>query len=494
MSFNDVKRLRQEGKLEEALKIALENLNNDPNNIWNKRSIAWVYYSLLKRGQENNNYKELICQLENIRKLELPKTEAMVFDSCAWAIGKFLFANNEVNVVYLDTLFSNIKNFEFTKPKDAYSFMLKGFKKHAVNWVSFTDFVNWWNLDYFLPTDYENFIMDNGTKISSLAEGVYIALSKQLLQNKDLQKIKDFIPAIAAVSKKYSNMQYPPYYYAKLLIALGDKEHFMEAFLPFAKKKSRDFWVWNLMSENFDRNSKEYFSCLCKSATCGAPDKFTGDVREKLADVFISKKQFAEAKHELSRIIDARNKEGWALRDKHIVWRNFAWWNNTDQAKNNFHIYNKNITIAESLLFADIPEEIIVVERVNKEKSVLNFIISKNKYGFASFRKYKIKPKVGDFYKVKFDIKEDDKSNFYKLLSIRVTDKKVSKEIYKQEKGILEIREGNSFGFVNNIFVAPQIITKKGLKNGVEINITALQSYNAKRKAWGWSVINIKNK
>jgi len=494
MSFNEVKTLRNEGNLEDALKLALEDLKSNPNDIWNKRSIAWVYYSILKKAQSNNDRNEFLQQLKNIKELELPETEKMVFDSCAWSIGKFLFANKEIDSVFLDTVFNSIKEFHFSKPSDSYSYLLKSFKKHSENWMSFIDFTKWWDLNYFQQKDFENFVLENGKSIPSLAEGVYISIAKQLLASKNVESIKEFIPTIAYVSEKYTTMQYPPYYYAKLLIATGDKQHFMKAFLPFAKKKSRDFWVWNLISENFDKGSEEYFSCLCKAATCGAPDKFTGEVREKLADVFISQQKFAEAKHELSRIIESRKSEGWSIGNKHIQWQNYSWWNETVATKNNFNIYNNNIHIAESLLFADIPEEIIVVERVNKEKSVINFVVSKQKYGFFSFSKFKITPKVGEIYAVRFDERKDKTSNFYRIKSIAPTTKKVNTDIYKKISGVLRINEGNSFGFVNNIFVSPSIIAKYKLNNDSQISVTALQIYNSKRKAWGWNVIEINEK
>jgi len=48
MSFKEIKELRQAGKLEEALQMANQALETDPDNIWNKRAIAWVYYDYIK--------------------------------------------------------------------------------------------------------------------------------------------------------------------------------------------------------------------------------------------------------------------------------------------------------------------------------------------------------------------------------------------------------------------------------------------------------------
>jgi len=49
MSFKEIKELRQAGKLDEALQMANQALEAEPDNIWNKRAAAWVYYDYLKK-------------------------------------------------------------------------------------------------------------------------------------------------------------------------------------------------------------------------------------------------------------------------------------------------------------------------------------------------------------------------------------------------------------------------------------------------------------
>ncbi len=493
MSFKEVNRLRKSGHLEEAAKLSQVDMAADPFDEWNKRGAMWVYYEYMKLAVEKNNIVEFLKQLEKITKLKLPANEKIAFDATAWSIGKLLFANNGVGVSVLDKIFGLIKDFNFTKPKDSYSYLLKAFKKHNEGWINFYEFVMWWGFDNFLSVDYESFVLDNGKKIPSLVESIYIALSKQLLNQADNKKrIEEFLPRIGYISNNYKNMQYPSYYYAKLLLALGDKEHFMQAFLPFAKKKQRDFWVWDLLSDAFDKSSEEYFSCLCKSLSCGAPEKFTGNVREKFAIALIKQQQYSEAKYELERIIETRLNEGWALKPKHSDWQNYSWWNTTQIPRNNFGLYKNNLTIAEGLLYADIAEELMVIERVNKEKTVLNFIVSKKKYGLVFYGKFNIKPQVGEVYAVRF-AKSDkpQKSNFYQIQSIALSNQPASIEIYKQVEGRIIIKQGNSFGFVDNVFVPPQVINNYQLMDGGKIKANAVQTFNTRRKAWGWSVINI---
>ena len=52
MSFKEVKELRTCGKIDEALIMAQADLEADSSNVWNKRSISWVYYEFAKNNSE----------------------------------------------------------------------------------------------------------------------------------------------------------------------------------------------------------------------------------------------------------------------------------------------------------------------------------------------------------------------------------------------------------------------------------------------------------
>ncbi|MEA3504999.1 MAG: hypothetical protein U9R32_07365, partial [Bacteroidota bacterium] len=402
MSFKQVQQLRKNSELDEALKIASADLETNPNDEWNKRSIMWVYYEFMKIAVKKKKSKDFLFQLKNIAKLNLPPKENIAYDSVAWTLGKYLF-KNKPSEIFLDESYKTIQNFHFSKPADSYSFLLKAFRKHAYKWEVFYDFVQWWGVNNFQKNDYENFVTEEGKKLPSNVELVYIALSKHLLKNPNdnMQTIIEFLPEIEYVAKTYKKMQYPPYYYAKLLLLVGDKGKFLDAFLPFARKKQRDFWVWNLLSEVYDKNSNEYFSCLCKSLSCGAPDKFTINVREKIANIFVKQELYSEAKYEYQKIIETRDNEGWPLREKHMKWQELPWWEDTQVSRNNIDIYNKNLHLAKSLLFANTEEEIIAVEFVNEDKKVFSFIASKQKYGFTHYGNFDLKPIVGKTYKVR---------------------------------------------------------------------------------------------
>jgi hypothetical protein len=132
-------------------------LESEPDNIWNKRAAAWVYYEYLKKNAQPELYEAFKENLIKIKDLQLPEDEKMVFDNCAWQIGSLVFAlQNTEHVDYgkINELFEIIRDFHFTKPSEAYSFIYKAFHKGYQNWSNYLTFADWWNFDNLRSEDY----------------------------------------------------------------------------------------------------------------------------------------------------------------------------------------------------------------------------------------------------------------------------------------------------------------------------------------------------
>ena len=102
MPFKEVKELRKSGRLEEALAMANLDLEKEPANIWNKRSIAWVYHDYLKEYATKDDFEKFNGYLIKLIELELPSDEKMVFDTCAYQIGKLIFNTlNPLSLIHI---------------------------------------------------------------------------------------------------------------------------------------------------------------------------------------------------------------------------------------------------------------------------------------------------------------------------------------------------------------------------------------------------------
>ena len=503
MSFKEIKELRQAGKLDEALQMANQALETEPENIWNKRAAAWVYYDYLKKNIQPESFEGFKENLIKIKDLQLPEDEKMLFDNCAWQIGSLIFALQKAEHVdygKINELFEIITNFYFTKPSEAYSFIYKAFHKGYQNWSRYLTFADWWNLENLRSEDFlkEEF---NGKKIMSIAEQAYIAYSKKLLEGEpldpfgqqrliDKHKIQSFLPKLDALIDKHPDYQYPPYFKAKLLMASGSDENALSAFIPFAKQKRNDFWVWELMAEIFSENMEIQFACFCKALSLKTPEDFLVKLRQTFAEILIEKKMYHEAKTEILKIIVTREKHEWKLPNQLVQWTEQEWYKSAKGKKDNQDLYSHHIKQAEEILFQDIPEEIIVVEFVNENKSMLNFVKDKQKFGFFNYAGISTKPQIGDLLKVRFNGKGQD--GFYKILTAKKVDSDLNSNALKEFEGTIKVIAPQNFGFIEDIFIETKIIEGRKLTDGQPVKGRAILSFNKKKNEWGWKAIEIK--
>jgi hypothetical protein len=502
MSFKEIKELRKAGKLDEALQMADRDLEADPENIWNKRASSWVYYEFLKKNNQPDSYEAFQGNLVKIKDLQLPEDEKMVFDNCAWQIGSMVFAlqkTEHVDYRKINELFEIIKEFHFNKPSEAYSFIYKAFHKGYQNWPNYIHFADWWNLDNLRSEDFLKEEFD-GKKIMSIAEQAYIAYSKKLLEGEpldpfgqqrviDKEKIQSFLPKLDSLIEKHPDYQYPPYFKTKLLLSLGSKEGVLSAFLPFAKKKKSDFWVWELMADVFSKDKDIQFACYCKALSLKTPEDFLVKLRQTFAEMLIEKRMFNEAKTEIEIVITIKNKNKLPLPHKIVVWVTQEWYKSATFKKDNLDLYSNHIKLAEEILFQDIPEEIIAVEFVNQNKSMLNFVKDKRKFGFFNYSGILNKPQIGDIIRVRFN--GDGKDGFFKILTAKKADSSVTSVAIKDFEGTIKIISPQSFGFIEDIFIEPKILEDSKLIDGQKIKGKALLSLNKKKNEWGWKVLKI---
>lgn len=503
MSFKEIKELRQSGRLDEALQMANQALDAQPDNIWNKRAAAWVYYDYLKKHSQPESFELFKENLIKIQNLQLPEDEKMVFDNCAWQIGSLVLGlqkTEHVDYVKINALFEIIRYFHFTKPSEAFSFLYKAFHKGYQNWSRYLYFADWWNFENLRSEDYlkEEF---KGKKMMSIAEQAYIAYSKKLLEGEktdsfgkhgvvNKEKILLFIPKLDFLIEKHVEYQYPPYFKAKLLLALGSDENVLSAFLPFAKQKKNDFWVWELMADIFSENEEIRFACYCKALSLKTPEDFLVKLRQTFAEMLIEKSMYNEAKTEIQKVIATREKHEWKLPNQITQWTEQNWYKTATINKSNQDLYSSHIKKAEEILFQDIPEELIVVEFVNENKSMLNFVKDKRKFGFFNYSGHLTKPKIGDILQIRFS--GEGQNGFYKILTVKKADSYLTSVAIKKFEGVLKVISPQNFGFIEEIFIEPKIIEDSKLTDGQPVKGRAILSFNKKKNEWGWKAIEIK--
>lgn len=499
MPAKEIKELRQSGKLEEALYMAKAELEVQPDNIWAKRNISWVYYAYLKQNANPDHIDSFIFYLSEIKNLELPIEEKMLFDNVGWQIGSIIFKTLGIpNFQYAKLLqvYEISKTFTFSKPSEGYSFMFKAFHKFLKDSDNYLQFADWWNFDNFREEDYKRETLPNGRIMMAIVEQAYIAYAKHLLpkQNLDNENVFDkekamaFIEKLSVLEENHKDYQYPAYFKAKLLLAIGDKDHMLESLLPFAKKKRNDFWVWEILAEAFSNEPIKVFACYCKALSCKSPEEMLVGLRQKMARILVSKNNYNEAKTEIEFLIKARSEHSYRIPSEVINWQSQEWYKNAIVQKSNLDFYKKNIPEAESILFYDIPEELIIVEFVNSEKKILNFIASESKFGYLKYDRFFRDIKIGDILKVRFQGGSNE--GIYQLCTaIKINDETFKKQFFKEVEGKVKIQSGKPFGFLEDVFIHPALVTKLKLEDGINFKGNAIKMYNKEKKQWSWKLI-----
>lgn len=344
-----------------------------------------------------------------------------------------------------------------------------------------------------MPGDFQKEKMTNGKEVMAIAEQAYIAYVKHLLPKQtqfgeivfDKEKAMAFLPILSDIVDTYPQFQYPAYFNAKLLLALGDKDHMLSALLPFAKKKRNEFWVWEILAEAFSDDSGKVFACYCKALCCKSPEEMLVSLRQKVAGLLISMKLYNEAKTEIELLVEARNSHGFKIPNEVVNWLSQEWYKTAAPQKSNLGFYKQFTCTAESLLFSDTPEEMVIVEFVNADKKMLNFIASESKFGFSKYDRFFKDVKVGDTLKVRFQ--GGAKEGMYQLYTaIKVNDDAFKKQFLKEVEGDVKIPAGKSFGFLGDVFVHPNVVKRMNLDDGNLIKGMAMKTYNKEKKQWGW--------
>jgi hypothetical protein len=499
MPAKEIKELRQGGKLEEALILAKAEMEAEPANIWPKRNISWVYYDYLKQNSSPEHFDSFISWLDEIKYLQLPVEEKMLFEQLCWQVGKmafFLLKNNPQDHHKGIRLFEVIQSFHFPKLSEGYSFLFKALHKSLKETDHYLQFADWWDFKNFMPEDFQKEKMPNGKEVMAIAEQGYIAYAKHLLPKQtqfgeisfNKERASAFLPVLSAIVDNYPQFQYPAYFNAKLLLALGDKDNMLESLLPFAKKKRNDFWVWEILSEAFSNEPEKVFACYCKALSCKSPEEMLVSLRQKMAGLLIAKKLYNEAKTEIDLLVHARTEHGFRIPNEVINWQATEWYKNAISSKSNFGFYKVQLPIAEGLLFSDVPEELVIVEFVNSDKKMLNFIASESKFGFLKYDRFFSEVKVGDTLKVRFQ--GGSKESMHQLYTaIKVNDEEFKNQFLKEVTGTIKIPAGKPFGFIEDVFIHPSLVSKLKLTDGMSFKGKAIKSYNQEKKLWSWKLI-----
>ena len=500
----EIKRLRQEGKLDEALKMAKEELEVNPSDEWAKRNLTWVYDSYCKKYAEEGNYQaffEIVCaQID----LGVNESDQMLIKSMGWRFRSMLSCIERIGdaserIRVLDRIFELVRQFNFEKPSETYSVLLKAFLKYKDIWPTFRNFCEWWNFDNFRQEDYVCEVYSTGKKESfCLVERAYIAYAKSLLQENpmDLDTIRIVVPKLETLAESHPEMDYPGYFAGKLMLALNEKgDDIVATIRTFVRKKKNEFWAWQLLAEAVEKDDRDlYLACLLRAIKCKTKDEFLVKIRLRLVEELVNRNAYNLAAQQLRLYCKTKlaNNSTWQPSGELRSYLEQAWYRQS-QTSQTESMPLDYMTLTNNVLFGDISEQSCIVSFVNSDKQIVNVVYGYGKEGFFKYDS-SLCPKIGMMLYIRLN--EVSQDGYMKIYSSRVSTDKTHpvldyfKEvegtvIYNSHKDIYSFKSGDIV-----CYIPPKYVDNLSLEKGQTINFSILYTYNKKKEKWMWKIVN----
>lgn len=478
------------GKIAEAYKIALQDWQNAPENVWAQREVGWALYYFIKEDVEQKRTDSFYEHLENLGELTLLdlNSDKLIYENLLWKVAEYAKGIQTEDFSTMSTLFSKIRDYHFS-PSRPYSLLLQYFIKFE-GWDQLADFIDWWDINNLMPDDYEQFQMENDKKVMSLAERVYIANSKALLKLGDQERIAAFIPKIEALMDAHPEMLYPGYFCGKLLIAQGAvKEEELKKVVPFVRKKINEFWAWQLMSDIFRDEPDKQLACLLRAVHCKTQESFLGKIRIRLAEIYIQRQDHPRAKYNIDKVSVCYLKQGWKLPGQLQQWSWQNWLQTTPPDASDPFDYKP---ITEEILFTELAECLAMVTYVDVQTKHAALVYGLKQRKMAKYGHWALKPKEGMVLKLKYT-PDGDSLN---IIRAERAQGPFNLPYVKIVNGTVDKREGNPFAFLrtgkDDIFLSPAIVSKYNLTGNETVTVAAVYDFNKKKNEWNWACISIK--
>lgn len=504
MLGNEVTVLRKQGKLTEAYTLAISRLQGKPFYSPERTDLAFVYYDFLKQGVQNHNSNTVFRSLEKILTLKPGPADKILSEALLWQLGKFIQAETrcknsgkaKYTALHIITLMETV----VFLPSRAYSFFFSVVHRILKDEQEYLRFADWWIFDNFTDEDYLATTLPEGTEIQANAYSGYITYAKHLLKLRKEQggressvRVREFIHKAKKVYANRPEYVFLNYYLTRLHLSVYEKEEAMALYPPFLKLKKNEFWAWQVFSEIYAQGSDEEFAILCRALLCSSTEKMLSGIRFTMACRLFDREEYDAAKTELSIIIAEKQADGLLLPEPLRLLARGEWFEKACTKKDNTDIYKKYASEADKLLYGEIKEITVAVQRVNTEKKILHFYGSESCYGFCKYTGKDPLPRPGDLYKICPE--EGTPGGFYRMISIKkISEPQAGNTLLEKAEGIVKISEGKTFGFVHDIFIPPAVITQYKLKNGDAISGIWLKEYNKSRNCWGKQLCAVHSK
>ncbi|MCD9472602.1 DUF7017 domain-containing protein [Photobacterium phosphoreum] len=434
ITSKDVFAKRKSGQLDEAYQMAVELVKANASDEWNFKALAWCVIDLIKRDSQFNHQQNLAYYSQQLQSIEIADSDEIltvqaqyalslcnpngqliqqakslskqgnhlqaatiyrqlcstgagdlnVQTSLGWELFRLLqhsLAQEHINVSSSKRLLADYLKLQLVeKPSLLHSSILQQAAKLAGNSsFSLISFSRYWQLDSLRKEDYEPYISNNGDQYPSLAEKVIQQAAKESVVSDITENLQYILPHLDNAIERFPENIWLKLNKAKLLLKLGRSKEALRFATDVTRSRVSDYWSWALLGEvNAALDKSVELSCYCKALLCYTDDKFTAKVRIKMAQALASQGEFAEAKHEVDKVIASKTKDGLKVPQDAEKLQVLEWYKAFTAIESNKKYYQSNVSEAEELLFSDLPfvkactgEKFTIPDKPNKPKRKL---------------------------------------------------------------------------------------------------------------------------
>lgn len=493
-TISDISSLCKCGDIAKAREMALADIEKFPQYPWPLTNYGWVLYYQIKNNLAiATNRPKVMETIADFCELNIPADgNDILFQNIFFVIARFVHQNLPETDSQSEHLFSVI----FSKlrgtrnlPCIGSSYLLDRVLKYKT-WPQMKEFIEWWNLDNLRQEDFEKVKTSTGKSIMSLAERVHNAYTKCLINTHDEEKIHEFLPRIEYLIDNHPEMQYPCYCYMLLLKEIhSDNDAILKTFLPFARKKISDAWVWEKLGDLFVDDSEKQKACLLRAISCQNDESFLGNIRTKLAELYVRQNDYSRAKHHIIIVNNLYLNKGWHMKLNLVTLLRSSKIQNAMPDKSVTIDY---MSITNSILYSEAKQCYAVITYVDTIKKRATLVYDAKCRTSAKCRFF---AKAGDIVKLFYEKKNDGAIKVINLVKASLSPN-LELPFMKVISGNVQKRQDKDFAFVkygtDSAFISPEIVKRGNLHDGDNVRCRLAYDYNKKKDSWNWVCLSVK--
>ena len=459
--FQTIKELRRSGKPVDAWDAGYPALQNEPDNLFLKRSLFWACYDGIKTIQE--------CILHRNNK-----------------------APNKQEQQSIASWISCIEKLDLPLPCEELNFRFFNlFRDNGEHYEAFIRFVLNHSQKLFVwPDDFTPYQGGKHESPSQVVKQARVAAKGWLIYRKewniDLEDLLSFIN-MADSKAMDRDKTWLHYDYAKCLIGSRNYEAARDLVLPIVRTKASEFWAWGALAATYiDSNPSKAVACFAKGLGECREAKFSVKMRGSLASLLVSQGEPEKASALLCSITDIYSNEGWALKSEYEELIAQPWFDAAAAGTVNLDQFLSSAGgKANSLLYDKTTTQTGIVASIHMSKKGFNVYLSKDLNLNVRKGIYATKslPSVGDWVLVTYANATDRPE----VLEAAPTDPMTLPGV-RLEIGQLNVNP-KGFAFVGNTFVAPNLVVPE--LHGTEVEVVKIWNMNPNKKEMAWRAIKV---